>query len=46
MSVNWPRSSKPSAQKTIKALISARSDVPAAALSDPAVPFDQLMPDA
>lgn len=46
MSVNWPRSGKPSAQKTIKALISARSDVPAAALSDPAVPFAQLMPDA
>ena len=46
MSVNWPKSSKPSAQKTIKALISARSDVAAAALSDPAVPFDQLMPES
>jgi 3-phenylpropionate/trans-cinnamate dioxygenase ferredoxin reductase subunit len=46
MSVNWPRSSKPSAQKTIKALISARSEVAAETLADPAVPFDQLMPDA
>lgn len=46
MSVNWPRSSKPSAQKTIKALISARSEVAAETLADPAVTFDQLMPEA
>lgn len=45
MSVNWPRSSKPSAQKTIKALISARSVVAAEALADASVPFDQLMPE-
>jgi NADPH-dependent 2,4-dienoyl-CoA reductase/sulfur reductase-like enzyme len=45
MSVNWPRSSKPSAQKTIKALISARTEVAAEALTDAAVPFDQLMPE-
>lgn len=45
MSVNWPRSSKPSAQKTIKALISARTEVAAEALADAAVPFDQLMPE-
>lgn len=45
MSVNWPRSSKPSAQKTIKALISARTEVAAEALTDASVPFDQLMPE-
>lgn len=45
MSVNWPRSSKPSAQKTIKALISARTEVAAEALADASVPFDQLMPE-
>lgn len=44
MNVNWPRSGKPSAQKTIKALISARSEVAAATLADAAVPFDQLIP--
>jgi 3-phenylpropionate/trans-cinnamate dioxygenase ferredoxin reductase subunit len=44
MSVNWPRSVKPSAQKTIKALISARAAVPAERLADQAVPLDQLIP--
>lgn len=44
MNVNWPRSGKPGAQKTIKALISSRSEVAAAALADAAVPFDQLIP--
>ncbi|MEN8581854.1 FAD-dependent oxidoreductase [Burkholderia sp. RS01] len=45
MNVNWPRTGKPGAQKTIKALISARSEVAAAALADAAVPFDQLIPE-
>lgn len=45
MNVNWPRSVKPGAQKTIKALISSRSEVAAAALADAAVPFDQLIPE-
>lgn len=44
MNVNWPGSAKPSAQKTIKALISARSEVAPDTLADAAVPFDQLMP--
>ena len=46
MSVNWPRSVKPSAQKIIKALISARAEVTAERLADEAVPLDQLMPAA
>ena len=46
MNVNWPRSVKPGAQKTIKALISARAEVPADKLADEAVPFDQLIPEA
>ena len=45
MSVNWPRSVKPSAQKVIKALISARAEVTAERLGDKAVPLDQLMPE-
>ncbi|WP_211877725.1 NAD(P)/FAD-dependent oxidoreductase [Pseudarthrobacter albicanus] len=44
MSVNWPRSSRPGAQKTIKALISARTPVGAEALTDPAVPLAELLP--
>lgn len=43
MSVNWPRSLKPSAQKSIKALISARVEVPAERLADETVPLDQLI---
>ncbi|MFE4542184.1 NAD(P)/FAD-dependent oxidoreductase [Arthrobacter sp. NPDC056727] len=46
MNVNWPRSVKPGAQKTIKALISARTEVPAERLADETVPFDRLMPEA
>jgi NADPH-dependent 2,4-dienoyl-CoA reductase/sulfur reductase-like enzyme len=43
MSVNWPRSVKPSAQKTIKALITGRTGVPAERLADATVPLDQLV---
>jgi len=45
MSVNWPRSSKPSAQKTIKALIASRAEVATGTLADADVPFDQLIPE-
>ena len=46
MSVNWPRSVKPSAQKTIKALITGRTEVPAERLADETVPLDKLVPEA
>jgi NADPH-dependent 2,4-dienoyl-CoA reductase/sulfur reductase-like enzyme len=46
MSVNWPRSVKPSAQKTIKTLITGRIEVPAERLADETVPLDELMPGA
>lgn len=44
MSVNWPRSAKP--QKVIKQLISAKTAVGPAALADPDVPLDGLLPEA
>ena len=44
MSVNWPRSGKP--QKMIKQLISAKTAVSPAALADPDVPLDSLLPEA
>jgi NADPH-dependent 2,4-dienoyl-CoA reductase/sulfur reductase-like enzyme len=44
MSVNWPRSGKP--QKMIKQLITAKTAVSPAALADPAVPLDSLLPAA
>lgn len=43
MNVNWPRSAKP--QKAIKALIAARTPVNPAALADPEVPLEQLLPE-
>jgi NADPH-dependent 2,4-dienoyl-CoA reductase/sulfur reductase-like enzyme len=46
MSVNWPKSVKPSAQKVIKSLIGSRHAVEPNALTDPQVPLDQLLPDA
>ena len=46
MSVNWPKSVKPSAQKVIKALIGSRHALEPNALTDPQVPLDQLLPDA
>lgn len=46
MSVNWPKSVKPSAQKVIKSLIGSRRAVEPNALTDPQVPLDQLLPDA
>jgi NADPH-dependent 2,4-dienoyl-CoA reductase/sulfur reductase-like enzyme len=46
MSVNWPKSVKPSAQKVIKALIGSRHAVEPNALTDAQVPLDQLLPDA
>lgn len=46
MSVNWPRAVKPSAQKTIKALISTRREVPAEKLADGTVPLDKLVAEA
>jgi 3-phenylpropionate/trans-cinnamate dioxygenase ferredoxin reductase subunit len=46
MSVNWPKSVKPSAQKVIKALIGSQHAVEPNALTDPQVPLDQLLPDA
>ena len=46
MSVNWPSSVKPSAQKTIKALITGRTEVPAERLADETVPLDKLVPEA
>lgn len=44
MSVNWPRSAKP--QKKIKQLVSAKTAVDPAALADPGVPLDSLLPEA
>ncbi|QDY90608.1 NAD(P)/FAD-dependent oxidoreductase [Arthrobacter sp. UKPF54-2] len=43
MNVNWPRSAKP--QKAIKALIAAQSPVNPAALADPDVTLEQLLPE-
>ncbi|KRE74083.1 NAD(P)/FAD-dependent oxidoreductase [Arthrobacter sp. Soil762] len=45
MSVNWPRKPQPGAQKTIKALISARTRVTAERLADNSVGLDQLLPE-
>ncbi|MCO4235856.1 FAD-dependent oxidoreductase [Pseudarthrobacter sp. MDT3-28] len=45
MSVNWPRKPQPGAQKTIKALISARTRVTAERLADRSVGLDQLLPE-
>jgi hypothetical protein len=45
MSVNWPRKVQPGAQKTIKALISARTPVTAEVLADPAAGLGQLLPE-
>ncbi|MCP8998624.1 FAD-dependent oxidoreductase [Pseudarthrobacter sp. RMG13] len=45
MSVNWPRKPQPGAQKTIKALISARTRVTAERLADSSVGLDQLLPE-
>lgn len=44
MSVNWPRSDKP--QKMIKALIASKAALSPGALADPALPLDQLLPEA
>lgn len=44
MSVNWPRKAQPGAQKTIKALISARTPITAERLADPSAGLDQLLP--
>jgi len=44
MSVNWPRKAQPGAQKTIKALISARTPVTAERLADASAGLDQLLP--
>jgi NADPH-dependent 2,4-dienoyl-CoA reductase/sulfur reductase-like enzyme len=44
MSVNWPRKPQPGAQKTIKALISARAPVSAKRLADSSAGLDQLLP--
>ncbi|WP_426996375.1 NAD(P)/FAD-dependent oxidoreductase [Pseudarthrobacter sp. N5] len=45
MNVNWPRS-KPTAQKVIKTLITARTVISPDQLTDSGVPLDQLLPDA
>jgi NADPH-dependent 2,4-dienoyl-CoA reductase/sulfur reductase-like enzyme len=45
MSVNWPRKPQPGAQKTIKALISARTPVSAERLADHSAGLDQLLPE-
>ncbi len=45
MSVNWPRKAQPGAQKTIKALISARTPVTAERLADASAGLGQLLPD-
>jgi 3-phenylpropionate/trans-cinnamate dioxygenase ferredoxin reductase subunit len=45
MSVNWPRKAQPGAQKTIKALISARTPVTAERLADATAGLDQLLPE-
>jgi NADPH-dependent 2,4-dienoyl-CoA reductase/sulfur reductase-like enzyme len=46
MSVNWPREVKPGAQKTIKALISARTPIAPERLTDGSAGLDQLLPKA
>lgn len=46
MSVNWPREPRPGAQKTIKALISARTPISAERLADSSAGLDQLLPEA
>jgi 3-phenylpropionate/trans-cinnamate dioxygenase ferredoxin reductase subunit len=46
MSVNWPRSAKPGAQKVIKELIGSRREVDRDALINAGVSLDQLLPDA
>ncbi|PTT69163.1 NAD(P)/FAD-dependent oxidoreductase [Arthrobacter sp. HMWF013] len=46
MSVNWPRTPQPGAQKVIKALISAGVPVPAGRLADASAGLDQLLPEA
>ncbi|MET4588919.1 FAD-dependent oxidoreductase [Arthrobacter sp. 754] len=46
MSVNWPRKEQPGAQKTIKALISAKTPVSAGRLTDPSGGLGQLLPEA
>jgi len=46
MSVNWPRKVRPGAQKTIKALISARTTISPEQLADSSAGLDQLLPDA
>ena len=45
MSVNWPRKVQPGAQKTIKALISARTPITAGRLADVSAGLDQLLPE-
>jgi 3-phenylpropionate/trans-cinnamate dioxygenase ferredoxin reductase component len=45
MSVNWPRKVQPGAQKTIKALITARTPVTAERLADASAGLDQLLPE-
>lgn len=46
MSVNWPRTAQPSAQKTIKTLISARTPITPGQLSDDSAGLGQLLPEA
>ena len=46
MSANWPRKVQPGAQKTIKALISARTAIAPERLADGSVGLDQLLPEA
>ncbi|HJV97796.1 MAG TPA: FAD-dependent oxidoreductase [Arthrobacter sp.] len=46
MNVNWPRKVQPGAQKAIKALISARTQVSPDRLADESVGLDQLLPEA
>ena len=46
MSVNWPRKDQPGAQKTIKALIAAKTPVSASRLADPSAALGQLLPEA
>jgi 3-phenylpropionate/trans-cinnamate dioxygenase ferredoxin reductase subunit len=46
MSVNWPRKEQPGAQKTIKALISAKTPISPERLGDGSAGLDQLLPEA
>ena len=46
MSVNWPRKEQPGAQKTIKALISAKTPISPERLGDASAGLDQLLPEA